>query len=82
MHIAILGMEMVLGVWRLKLHNPDGVREDDRRFDDLTTALAAARAIRAKRPDLRLVVTVPSDASEEDRNRVRQIGTYIPPDSK
>jgi Na+-translocating ferredoxin:NAD+ oxidoreductase RnfC subunit len=48
----------------------------------LTTALAAARAIRAKRPDLRLVVTVPSDASEEDRNRVRQIGTYVPPDSK
>jgi hypothetical protein len=81
MHIAIHEIETALGVWRLKLHNPDGVREDDRRFDDLKTTLAAARVIRAKRPDLRLVVTVPPDASEEDRDRVRQIGTYLPPDT-
>jgi Na+-translocating ferredoxin:NAD+ oxidoreductase RnfC subunit len=48
---------------------------------NLKTALATARFVRAKHPEFRLVVTVPGDASEEDRNWVRQIANHLPPGS-
>jgi hypothetical protein len=70
-----------LGDWHLKLYSSDGRPEGDLRFDNLKTALATARFVRAKHPEFRLVVTVPEDASEEDRNWVRQIANHLPPRS-
>jgi hypothetical protein len=63
--------------WRLKLFGNAEAAEDDRLFSDLKTLLKAARDIRVARPDLRLVVTVPEDALEEDRDWVRQIANRI-----
>jgi hypothetical protein len=63
--------------WRLKLLGNAEAPEDDRLSSDLKTLLKPARDIRVARPDLRLVVTVPADALEEDRDWVRQIANRI-----
>jgi hypothetical protein len=64
--------------WRLKLLKADGNREGDRHFPDLKTLLSAAALLRKERPDLRLIITVPSEASEEDRYLVQQIANRVP----
>jgi hypothetical protein len=64
--------------WRLKLVKADGSREADRYFHDLRTLLAAAALLREERPDLRLTITVPLAASEEDRGLVEQVATRMP----
>jgi hypothetical protein len=65
--------------WRLKLVKADGSREADRHFHDLRTLLATAALLREERPNLRLIITVPLTASEEDRGLVEQIATRMPP---
>jgi hypothetical protein len=67
--------------WRLKLLASDGEYEADRLFYDLRALLGAARQLREERPELRLVVTIPSEASEEDRNLLKQIASRLPSDS-
>jgi hypothetical protein len=68
--------------WRLKLVEADGSREADRHFHDLRTLLATAAVLREERPALRLVITVPLAASEEDRGLVEQIATRMPRNPK
>jgi hypothetical protein len=65
--------------WRLKLVKADGSREADRQFYDLKTLLPAAALIRKERPDLRLIITVPSEALEEDRDLIHQIANRVFP---
>jgi hypothetical protein len=72
---------MMPGMWRLKLLGHGDALEDDLLFGDFKTLLEEARSIRAGRPDLRLVMTVPADALEEDRAWVRQIANRLPADS-
>ncbi len=67
--------------WCLKLLASDGEHEAERLFYDLRALLGAARQLREERPELRLVVTVPSEASEEDRSLLKQIASRIPLDS-
>jgi hypothetical protein len=64
--------------WRLKLLTSDGEHEADRLFYDLRALLGAARQLREERPELRLVVTIPSEASEEDRDFLKQIASRLP----
>jgi hypothetical protein len=81
MALPRLKTEGASGKWRPKLYENDCRLEGDFRFADLRTMLAAARVVRAKYPELRLVVTVPAGSSEEDRNWLRQIATRLPPGS-
>jgi hypothetical protein len=69
-----------VGLWRLKLRRSDGMREADRVFDDLRALLLTARSLRTQSPELRLIVTVPVDASEDDRSIVRQIANPVTDD--
>jgi hypothetical protein len=62
------------GGWLLKIHRQDGGRLPDRTFLTVDGLLAEARSLTAEHPHLKLVVTVPSDASEEDQEKVRQAG--------
>jgi hypothetical protein len=64
--------------WRLKLLASHGEHEADRLFYDLRALLGAARQLREERPELRLVVTIPSEASEEDRDFLKQIASRLP----
>jgi hypothetical protein len=64
--------------WRLKLVKPDGSREADRHFHDLRTLLAAVALLREERPDVRLIITVPLEASNEDRSLIEQIANRVP----
>jgi hypothetical protein len=64
--------------WRLKLVKPDGSRESDRHFHDLRTLLAAAGLLREERPDVRLVITVPVEASDKDREIIKTIADRVP----
>jgi hypothetical protein len=63
--------------WRLKLLASDGEHEADRLFYDLRALLGAARRLREKRPEVRLIVTIPSEASEEDRNIFKRIASRL-----
>jgi hypothetical protein len=63
--------------WRLKLLDCDNVIEASHPFSDLKALLVAARRVAAARSDLRLVITVPANALEEDRERVRQIADRL-----
>jgi hypothetical protein len=59
--------------WRLKIQRPGGTREADRAFADLSFTLFALRQILAARPGLRIAITVPPDATEEERYFISQI---------
>jgi hypothetical protein len=71
----------MLDAWRLKLLDYDNVIKASHPFSDLKALLVAARRVAAARPDLRLVITVPVNALEEDRERVRQIADRFHPGS-
>jgi hypothetical protein len=68
--------------WRLKLVRPDCTLDAERRFHDLKSLLGAAMILRRERPDLRLIITVPEEASEEDRGLVEKIANRVPPRSE
>jgi hypothetical protein len=63
----------MLSTWRLKLLGDDDDVEGSRQFSDLRTPLKMMRPIAAARPGLMLVISVPPNAPEEDRERVRQM---------
>jgi hypothetical protein len=63
--------------WRLKLLGEDDNIEGIRQFSDLKTLLKEVRPIAAARLNLKLVIVVPANATEEDRARVRQIADRI-----
>jgi hypothetical protein len=65
------------GKWRLKTHRDDGTRLPDRTFLTVDALLAEARSMTEEYPLLKLVMTVPVDASEEEREKVRQLGYPI-----
>ena len=64
--------------WRLKLLALDGEHEASRLFDDLRALLGDALQLREERPELHLIVTIPPEASEEDRNLLKQIASRLP----
>ena len=68
--------------WRLKLLKADDSREGDRQFHDLRTLLSAAALLRAEHPDLRLIITVPSEASGEERGFIQKIANRVPLNSE
>jgi hypothetical protein len=64
--------------WRLKLRKADDSLEGQRQFHDLRTLLIAAALLREERPDLRLIITVPSEASGEERGFIQKIANRVP----
>jgi hypothetical protein len=63
--------------WRIKIHRKDGSRLPDRAFATVEEMIAEAQQIRSDYPDLTPVMTVPKDAEESDREKVRRIGTPL-----
>ncbi len=64
--------------WRLRLVKADGSHEAERYFYDLRSLLAAAARFRKEFLDVRLIITVPLEASQEDRDIVGQIASRVP----
>jgi hypothetical protein len=62
------------GSWRLKIHCPDGSRRPDQTFMTADDLLVAAATLTTEHPELKLVVTVPRDASDDDRKKVHSAG--------
>jgi hypothetical protein len=63
--------------WRLKLRKADDSLEGQRQFHDLRTLLCAAALLREERPDLRLIIAAPSEASGEDRGFIQMIANRV-----